>query len=78
MNVKLSPFVRVSWILEKSMVEDNISSQDSSTSQSEYTIMIALVSIVKVNYMHFKAALVTILTKKIMFWKLVNSFKMMK
>jgi hypothetical protein len=47
------------------MVEDNISSQDSSTSQSEYTIMIALVSIVKVNYMYFKAASATILTKKI-------------
>jgi hypothetical protein len=26
----------------------------------------------------FKAALATILTKRIMFWKLVNSFKMMK
>ena len=26
----------------------------------------------------FKEALTTILTKKIMFWKLVNSFKMMK
>jgi hypothetical protein len=31
------------------------------------------------NYVFFvKEALATILTKKIMFWKLVNSFKMMK
>jgi hypothetical protein len=41
-------------------------------------VILSLTQLYRYTLKIFKGALATILTKKIMFWKLVNSFKMMK